>query len=117
MSNRFSSKELYSGDSNPSLANTELVSNHVPTCVGLPKTASGNPRPHDQSRRRGHTSPTESQSAGRMVHLRRSYQGSGMSEGAISLLMASWRGSTTIPPGGYGNAGALAMAPVQFLPL
>lgn len=52
-----------------------------------PQTA----RPHDHC----HASPTEGESVGCMVHLRRSYQGSGVSEEAVSLLMASWRGSTT----------------------
>ena len=42
----------------------------------------------------GETTP-ESQSVGLMVYLRRSYQNSGVSEGAITLLMASWRSSTT----------------------
>ena len=37
----------------------------------------------------------KSQSVGRMVHLRQSYQGAGISDEATTLLLASWRSSTT----------------------
>ena len=78
------------------LACTSLVPSSLPTPPGLSQTLTGCSRslctspPGVQD-----PTPRQGKSAGRLVHLRRSYQGAGVSEEAVSLLLASWRSSTT----------------------
>ena len=78
------------------LACTSLVPSSLPTPPGLSQTLTGCSRSLGTSPP-GVQDPTPRQgkSAGRLVHLRRSYQGAGVSEEAVSLLLASWRSSTT----------------------
>ena len=77
------------------MARSAMVPDSVPSITGQSKVASFVPRPSNQPSGSQDSSPRESQSTGRMVHLRKSYQGAGISEEASSLLLASWRSSTT----------------------
>ena len=72
-----------------------MVSSIVPTFARQSKVASARSGSAIQPSRSHDSSTKESQQSGRMVNLRRSYQGAGITEEATSLLLASWRSSTT----------------------
>ena len=79
----------------PVMARSATVPNSVSSLTGQPEITSSVPRPSNQPSGSQDSSSRKSLSVGRMVHLRQSYQSAGISDEATSLLLASWRSSTT----------------------
>ena len=82
--------------SDTTLAVTGVVPCPFPTSPGLSTAPTRSSRPANQSQPTiRDSSARQGQSTGRLAYLRGSYQGTGVSEEAISLLMSSWRDSTS----------------------
>ena len=79
----------------PTMARSAVVPNSVSSLTGQSEATSSVPRPSNESSGSQVSISKRSQSVGRMVHLRQSYQGAGISDKATALLLASWRSSTT----------------------
>ena len=79
----------------PIMARSAMVPNSVSSLTGQSEATSSVPRPANEPSGSQNSTSKKSQSVGRMVHLRQSYQSAGISDEATALLLASWRGSTT----------------------
>ena len=80
---------------NSTMANSGLVSCSLSSSNRQPKTTPSTSRSVNQPSGLPESSTREGQQSGRVVHLRRSFEGSGVSEEAISLLLSSCRHSAS----------------------
>ena len=80
---------------NPPVANSDMVSSSLPVVNRQPEITPSMSRSPNQPSGLQDSFTKESQPAGCLVHLRRSFQSSGLSEEATSLLLSSWRHFTS----------------------
>ena len=85
----------YNSFNNSTMASSTMVSSIIPSPAGQPKVTSTRSGSANQPSRSQDSSPGESQQTGRIVHLRQLYRSAGITEETTSLLLASWRSSTT----------------------
>ena len=86
--------ESYSGDSHPSVDNSELVSSHSASVHGLSSPAAPNTRPASSDSQCRHSQPESSNPVGRLAYIGKSLQDKGLSAEAEDLVLSAWRDST-----------------------